>query len=114
MFDTISKFLTETFPEDYATWLLGRPVPLTQLSPTELSLEPIRADSLILEQSEDLVLHLEFQTKPDENMGFRMLDYATRVYRRLVESRLGISPSPSQLEPCVRFSPHTAPDILGG
>lgn len=82
MFDSISKFLAETFPEDYATWLLGRPVPLTQLSPTELSLEPIRADSLILEQSEDLVLHLEFQTNPDENMDFRMLDYATRVYRR--------------------------------
>jgi predicted transposase/invertase (TIGR01784 family) len=46
------------------------------------SLEPIRADSLILEQSEDLVLHLEFQTEPDENMGFRMLDYRVRVYRR--------------------------------
>lgn len=76
------------FPEDYATWLLGRPVPLTQLSPTELSLEPIRADSLILEQSEDLVLHLEFQTKPDENMGFRMLDYATRVYRRFPNKTL--------------------------
>ena len=55
---------------------------MTKLSPTELSLEPIRADSLILEQSEDLVLHLEFQTEPDEKMGFRMLDYRVRVYRR--------------------------------
>ena len=82
MFDNVSKFLAENFSEDYATWLLGRPVTLTKLSPTELSLEPIRADSLILEQSEDLVLHLEFQTEPDENMGFRMLDYRVRVYRR--------------------------------
>jgi predicted transposase/invertase (TIGR01784 family) len=82
MFDNVSKFLAENFSEDYATWLLGRPVTLTKLSPTELSLEPIRADSLILEQSEDLVLHLEFQTEPDENMGFRMLDYRIRVYRR--------------------------------
>ena len=82
MFDNICKFLTENFSEDYATWLLGRPVQLTKLSPTELSLEPIRADSLILEQSEDLVLHLEFQTEPDETMGFRMLDYRVRVYRR--------------------------------
>ena len=62
--------------------MVGRPVTLTKLSPTELSLEPIRADSLILEQSEDLVLHLEFQTEPDEKMGFRMLDYRVRVYRR--------------------------------
>ena len=53
MFDNVSKFLAENFSEDYATWLLGRPVTLTKLSPTELSLEPIRADSLILEQSED-------------------------------------------------------------
>jgi len=29
-----------------------------------------------------LVLHLEFQTEPDETMGFRMLDYRVRVYRR--------------------------------
>ena len=82
MFDNICKFLAENFSQDYATWLLGRPVTLTKLSPTELSLEPIRADSLILEQSEYLVLHLEFQTEPDENMGFRMLDYRVRVYRR--------------------------------
>ena len=81
MFDNVSKFLAENFSEDYASWLLGRPVTLTKLSPTELSLEPIRADSLILEQSEDLVLHLEFQTEPDEKMGFRMLDYRVRVYR---------------------------------
>jgi predicted transposase/invertase (TIGR01784 family) len=82
MLDNICKFLAETFPEDYATWLLGSPIKLTELSPTELSLEPIRADSLILEQSEDLVLHLEFQTRADENIGFRMLDYRIRVYRR--------------------------------
>ena len=88
MIDNLCKFLAETFPEDYASWLLGSPIPLTQLSPTELSLEPIRADALILEQSEDLVLHLEFQTKPDENMGFRMLDYATRVYRRFPNKTL--------------------------
>jgi predicted transposase/invertase (TIGR01784 family) len=37
---------------------------------------------LILEQSENLVLHLEFQTEADERMGFRMLDYRVRVHRR--------------------------------
>ncbi len=82
MFDNICKFLAETFSEDYPTWLLGKSVSLTTLSPKELSLEPIRADSLILEQSEDMVLHLEFQTEPDESMGFRMLDYRVRVHRR--------------------------------
>lgn len=88
MFDNLCKFLAESFSEDYATWLLGRPIKLTKLSPTELSLEPIRADSLILEQSEDLVLHLEFQTKPDPTMGFRMLDYRMRVYRRFPQKTM--------------------------
>jgi predicted transposase/invertase (TIGR01784 family) len=85
MYDNICKFIAETFPEDIATWLLGTPVPLTELSPTELSVEPIRADTLILLQSDDLVLHVEFQTKPDDTLPFRMLDYRVRVYRRFPE-----------------------------
>ncbi|CAD5969938.1 hypothetical protein PCC9214_03744 [Planktothrix tepida] len=62
VFDNICKFIAENFSEDLASWLLGSPIQLTQLSPTELSLEPIRADSLILLQSDELVLHTEFQT----------------------------------------------------
>jgi len=82
MYDNICKFLAENFKDDLATWLLGSPIKLTELSPTELSSEPIRADSLILLQSDDLVLHTEFQTDPDEDIPFRMLDYRVRVYRR--------------------------------
>ena len=33
-------------------------------------------------QSDDIVLHLEFQTSPDEDIPFRMADYRLRVYRR--------------------------------
>ena len=42
MFDNICKFLAENFSSDFATWLLGEPITLTELSPKELSLEPIR------------------------------------------------------------------------
>ncbi|MEH2134860.1 MAG: hypothetical protein V7K86_30465 [Nostoc sp.] len=52
-FDNICKFLAENFSSDFATWLLGEPITLTELSPKELSLEPIRADALILLQSEE-------------------------------------------------------------
>jgi predicted transposase YdaD len=62
MYDNICKYLAENFQADLATWLLGSPVELTELSPTELSNEPIRADALILLQSENLILHIEFQT----------------------------------------------------
>nr|WP_265579868.1 hypothetical protein [Romeria gracilis] len=41
MFDTVCKFLAETFSADFASWLLGESVTLSKLSPSELSLEPI-------------------------------------------------------------------------
>jgi len=60
MFDNICKFLVENFSSDFANWLLGKSLSFTELSPSELSLEPIRADALILLESEEVVLHLEF------------------------------------------------------
>jgi predicted transposase/invertase (TIGR01784 family) len=71
MYDNICKFLAETYSRDFASWLLGEPLTLTVLSLSELSLEPIRADALILLESEEFILHLEFQTEPDENMPYR-------------------------------------------
>ncbi len=88
MFDTVCKFLIESFPTDFATWLLGEAVELVTLSPSELSLEPIRADALLLFQSEDLVLHIEFQTLPKPDIPFRMLDYRVRVYRRFPDKAM--------------------------
>jgi predicted transposase/invertase (TIGR01784 family) len=82
MFDNVCKFLAESFSRDFAQWLLGEPIELTQLRPAELSVEPIRADALILLESEEIVLHLEFQTQPDAEMPFRMADYRLRLYRR--------------------------------
>ncbi len=80
-YDNTCKFLAETFPADIATWLLGKPVTLTKLEAKELSLEPIRADSLILLQSEQEILHGEFQTNPVGEVPFRMADYRLRCYR---------------------------------
>ena len=39
IFDAVCKFLVETFSTDLANWLLGEPVALSELSPSELSLE---------------------------------------------------------------------------
>jgi predicted transposase/invertase (TIGR01784 family) len=88
MFDNISKFLIEQYSPDFASWLVGEPIVLTELKPSELSLEPIRADALILLQSAEVVLHCECQTNPDSTMPFRMADYALRVYRRFPNKRL--------------------------
>ncbi len=102
MFDSTCKFLAESFSSDFASWLLGEPIALTQLSPSELSLEPIRADALILLTSEEYILHLEFQTEPDPNMPYRMADYRLRVYRRFPKKQMKqvviyLTPSSSDL-----------------
>ncbi len=86
MYDNVCKFLAESFSSDFAQWLLGEPMGLTKLSPTELFVEPIRADALILLQSQEVVLHMEFQTQPDGEIPFRMNDYRLRVYRLYPES----------------------------
>ncbi len=82
MYDNVCKFLAENFSSDFARWIFGQPIGLTKLSPTELFVEPIRADALILLQSSKIVLHLEFQTQPDKSIPFRMADYRLRVHRR--------------------------------
>jgi predicted transposase/invertase (TIGR01784 family) len=82
MYDNTCKFLAETFPTDFASWILGEPISLTELEPSELSIEPIRADSLIFLTSANIILHIEFQTRVDENMAFRMLDYWVRLRRK--------------------------------
>jgi predicted transposase/invertase (TIGR01784 family) len=82
MFDDTCRFLAEHFSNDFASWLLGEPVEMTELKPSELSLDPIRTDALILLQSAASFLHLEFQTLPKEKIPFRMLDYRVRGYRK--------------------------------
>lgn len=88
MFDNVCKFLAESFSTDFASWLLGEPITLTELSPSELSLEPIRADALIMLQSDELILHIEFQTQPKADIPFRMSDYRLRGYRKFPYKRM--------------------------
>jgi predicted transposase/invertase (TIGR01784 family) len=81
-YDNTCKILVEQFTADIATWLLGEPIDLTTLESTELLVDPIHTDSLILLQSDDLILHIEFQVEPKAELPFRMLDYRVRGHRR--------------------------------
>lgn len=60
MYDDTCRFLAEHFSANWQSWLLGESVALTELKPSELSLEPIRADAMILLQSDESILHIEF------------------------------------------------------
>ncbi len=83
-FDNLCKLLSETYPDRFATWLLGTPQVAVEVLKTELSIEPIRADSVIFLNLHGRILHLEFQTKieSDPPLPLRMLDYWVRLYRR--------------------------------
>jgi predicted transposase YdaD len=59
MYDDVCRFLAEHFSADFASWLLGKPVTMTELKPSELSLDPIRADAMMMLQSEEAILHID-------------------------------------------------------
>ena len=81
-YDNTCKILVEQFTADIVTWLMGEPIALTTLESTELVVDPIYTDSLVLLESANLLLHLEFQVTPKPELPFRMLDYRVRGYRR--------------------------------
>ena len=85
MFDNVCKFLAEHYSTNFANWLIGKDITFTRLEPSELSLEPIRADAIILLQSEKEIMHIEFQTEPKRNIPFRMTDYRLRGHRTFPE-----------------------------
>jgi predicted transposase/invertase (TIGR01784 family) len=102
MIDNICKFLAENFSADFASWLLGEAIALTKIEPSELSVEPIRADSVIFLESTEIILHLEFQTEPNKNIPFRMADYRLRLHRKFPNRQVHqvviyLSPSQSNL-----------------
>jgi predicted transposase YdaD len=82
-YDNLTKILAEKYPERFATWLLGTPQTNVEILKTELSIEPIRADSLTFLKTLSRILHIEFQTRwlSEPPINFRMLDYWVRLYR---------------------------------
>ncbi len=88
MIDNICKFLAETFPTDFASWLLGEAIAFTKIEPSELSVQPIRADSVIFLKSLKIILHIEFQTDPNKNIPFRMTDYLLRLHRQFPDMEI--------------------------
>ena len=84
--DNLCKLLAEQNPQAFAAWLLDKPlsaVRSARILKTELSIEPVRADSLIWLRLAREILHLEFTVSwPKEPpLEIRMLDYWVRGYR---------------------------------
>ncbi len=80
-YDNICKYLAEKYPEPFVSWILSEQPRNIRVLKTELSNEPIRADSLILLEINQKILHIEFQTVPKSNSPIpsRMLQYYARL-----------------------------------
>ncbi|WP_375515165.1 Rpn family recombination-promoting nuclease/putative transposase [uncultured Nostoc sp.] len=83
-YDNLCKILAEKYPRDFIRWLLNQEPRTIEILKTELSIEPIRADSVTFLQTENRILHLEFQTtiKSPKPISLRMLDYYVRLTRK--------------------------------
>lgn len=83
-FDNVCKLLAEKYPQDFARWLLPEEPRKIRVLKTELSIEPIRADFLTFLQTENQILHIEFQTRATSKtpISLRMLDYYVRLTRQ--------------------------------
>jgi predicted transposase YdaD len=81
--DNLCKRLAEEYPEQFAEWLFGvtRKV---KVEKTELSREPIRADSVVFSADLDEIFHTEFQTRMKSRvpLPLRMLDYYVGLKRQ--------------------------------
>ena len=83
-YDNLCKLLAEDYPLDFVRWLLNQEPQRIEILKTELSIEPIRADSVTFLQTENRILHLEFQTtiQSKKPISLRMLDYYVRLTRK--------------------------------
>ena len=81
--DNLCKQLAETYPAAFARWLFGVRGKV-KVDKTELSREPVRADSVIYASEDDETLHAEFQTtaKSQIPLPLRMLDYYVGLKRQ--------------------------------
>lgn len=83
-FDNVCKLIAEKYPADFVRWLTADDARNIKVLKTELSIEPIRADSVIFIQTSSRILHIEFQTLTQSKpvIPFRMLDYSVRLKRQ--------------------------------
>jgi predicted transposase/invertase (TIGR01784 family) len=83
-YDNACKYLSEKYPAQFATWILGKTPTSVEVLKTELSIEPIRADYVTFLRTQERILHLEFEVdvEGEPPLPLRMLDYWVRLYRR--------------------------------
>ena len=73
-FDNVCKLLAEKHPAEFVRWLIVGESTNVKVLKTELSIEPIRADSVTFLQTANQILHIEFQTLTQSNPAIHAAD----------------------------------------
>ncbi|HIK12877.1 MAG TPA: Rpn family recombination-promoting nuclease/putative transposase, partial [Oscillatoriaceae cyanobacterium M33_DOE_052] len=84
-YDNACKLLANEYPGEFIRLFFGVEATEIQILKTELSIEPIRADSVIFVATSSAVFHLEFETLPQSDatpIPLRSLDYYIRLKRQ--------------------------------
>lgn len=83
-YDNVLKYLAAEYPSSFIQSLLAIHDVEIQTLPTELGLDPIRADALYFLPQLQQIVHLEFQTglASTPPLPLRLLDYWVRLYRQ--------------------------------
>ncbi|HEX9133212.1 MAG TPA: hypothetical protein VF844_13050 [Ktedonobacteraceae bacterium] len=79
--DTLKMFISEN-PQDFASWLFGG-AQVTGKLRTEFKKRTIDADALldVIQEGERFLVHIEFQSTNDLNIGERLLEYSFEAKR---------------------------------
>ncbi|GAB4279840.1 MAG: DUF4351 domain-containing protein [Oscillatoriaceae cyanobacterium] len=84
-FHNACKALATQYPAEFIKGFFGVNAPDIRILKTELNIEPIRADSVILLGRLSPIFHIEFETLPKLDgtpISLRMLDYYIRLKRQ--------------------------------
>ncbi|WP_330205284.1 hypothetical protein [Cyanobacterium sp. Dongsha4] len=74
-YDSILKFIIDEYKKPILTWLFNREInDKIEMLPTELNIEPIRADGVFFLEVGNKIIHLEFQTRPKSDPPLPLTD----------------------------------------
>ena len=88
--DNLCKLIAEKYPQQLIEWLFGIKTNAIEVLKTELSRDPVRADSVTLLESDITIYHLEFQTTTQSHLplALRMLDYYVALKRNYLDKKI--------------------------
>jgi hypothetical protein len=83
LIDPVLKFLFDKDREEFLRLMLGAPVSVLQVLDSVLPSSEQRSDGMLLvgDAGEQFLLHIEFMTRVESNMGERIFGYAPRIFQ---------------------------------